>query len=57
MSGRTDDGGPFHAREYTPGISIRAYFAGQALQSYLAGRNIGDGRTTVPQGVAESCVR
>ncbi len=38
------------------GMSLRDWFAGQALQSYLAGRN-NDNRCTTSESVADTCYR
>ena len=61
MSERINDGGP--AFPVSPeiyngtglcGMSLRDWFAGQALQSYLAGRNKDD-RCTISGTVAVHC--
>ena len=69
MSQQIDDGGsafPVHANHvvfgdkvvaaHEPGMSLRAWLAGQALQGYLAGRNYNNvpGSYT-PEKVARDC--
>lgn len=65
MSAPRKDGGPAfpyafehdgHANisGFAPGMSLRDWFAGQALQSYLAGRNL-DHRESDPAVVAAGC--
>jgi hypothetical protein len=61
MSAHIDDGGPAfpnndaHGCAYA-GMTLRDWFAGQCLQSYLAGRNF-DSRDSNKEAVAGICYR